>query len=112
MTWESGNGAHWKADWRSSWVTCSSGNTSRTTPIASPGARPSTRSGAPSPNCSPRTRACVPQLDGFVAGAYPDALDLAVAETPLDYDNFPSVCPWPIELILSGDWPGEASETS
>ena len=53
-----------------------------------------------------------PQLDGFVADAYPDALDLAVAETPLEYDAFPSVCPWPVELILSGDWPGEAPETT
>lgn len=34
------------------------------------------------------------RLDEIIRDAYPDAVDLAVAETPLDYDAFPESCPW------------------
>lgn len=37
--------------------------------------------------------------------AYPDAVDLAVAETPLDYDAFPDGCPWSRDQILGAYWP-------
>jgi len=40
-----------------------------------------------------------------VADAYLDARDLAVAETPLDYDAFPADCPWTLEEILNDYWP-------
>jgi hypothetical protein len=42
-----------------------------------------------------------PLTDEFIADAYPDAVDLAVAETPLDYTDFPNVCPWQTDKILS-----------
>jgi hypothetical protein len=44
-------------------------------------------------------------LDQVIAGAYADGLDLAVAETPLDYDAFPAQCPWSAEEILGDHWP-------
>jgi hypothetical protein len=47
------------------------------------------------------------QLDALIEAAYPDAVDLAVGETPLDYDAFPDACPWGAELILGDHWPGE-----
>jgi hypothetical protein len=34
-----------------------------------------------------------------------DARDLAVAETPLNYDAFPASCPWTLEQILDDYWP-------
>jgi len=40
-----------------------------------------------------------------IAVAYPDAVDLAVAETPFDYDAFPKVCPWDEAQILNDCWP-------
>lgn len=46
-----------------------------------------------------------PQVAGFVADAYPDGIDLAVAETPLDYDAFPKTCPWTEYQILGDFWP-------
>jgi hypothetical protein len=45
------------------------------------------------------------QLDTLVESAYRDAVDLAVAETPLDYDAFPKGCPWGLDLILGDHWP-------
>jgi hypothetical protein len=46
-----------------------------------------------------------PQLPEFIADAYPDAIDLAVAETPLDYEVFPKTCPWTEQEILGDFWP-------
>ncbi len=45
------------------------------------------------------------QLAEFIADAYPDGVDLAVAETPHDYDIFPENCPWTPEQILGNFWP-------
>jgi hypothetical protein len=45
------------------------------------------------------------QLDALVAEAYPDALDLAVAETPFDYEAFPPSCPWSSGQVLSETLP-------
>lgn len=45
------------------------------------------------------------QLDALVAEAYPDALDLAVADTPFDYQAFPVSCPWSADQILSEKLP-------
>lgn len=45
-------------------------------------------------------------LNRVIEEAYPDALDLAVAETPFDYDVFPADCPWAEEQILTDYWPG------
>jgi hypothetical protein len=44
-------------------------------------------------------------LDQVIERAYPDGLDLAVAETPLDYDAFPEQCPWRREQILGDHLP-------
>ena len=52
------------------------------------------------------------QVDLLIAEAYPDALDLAVAETPFEYEHFPVICPWTIEQILTAYWPGAAAELS
>jgi hypothetical protein len=46
-----------------------------------------------------------PWIVDAVADAYLDARDLAVAETPLDYDAFPASCPWALEQILDDYWP-------
>lgn len=46
-----------------------------------------------------------PRLDDLIASAYADALDLAIAETPLDEDDFPERCPWRPEQILGDYWP-------
>jgi hypothetical protein len=45
------------------------------------------------------------QLPGFIADAYADGVDLAVAEPPLDYDSFPQSCPWSEQQILDDFWP-------
>lgn len=49
-----------------------------------------------------------PLLGEFIENAYPDAVDLAVAETPYDYDTFPERCPWYAEQILGVFWPTES----
>ncbi|WP_373508917.1 DUF29 domain-containing protein [Thiocapsa sp.] len=46
------------------------------------------------------------RLDEIIRDAYPDAVDLAVAETPLDYDAFPERCPWDEAQIRSTFLPG------
>lgn len=46
-----------------------------------------------------------PWLDEAVPDAYLDARDLAVAETPFDYDAFPAQCPWTLGQILDDYWP-------
>ncbi|HSO83574.1 DUF29 domain-containing protein [Thiocapsa sp.] len=46
------------------------------------------------------------RLDEIIRDAYPDAVDLAVAETPLDYDAFPVGCPWDQTQILGTFLPG------
>lgn len=52
---------------------------------------------------NPSLRPLLPELIGE---AYPGAVDLAVAETPFDYDTFPRSCPWEREQILGDDyWP-------
>ena len=45
------------------------------------------------------------QLSQFIADAYPGAVDLAVAETPFDYEVFPDHCPWDPEQVLGAHWP-------
>jgi len=55
-------------------------------------------------NCSLRAN-----LEHVVERSYLDGLDLAVAETPLDYDALPSTCPWSIEEILGDFWPDVGS---
>jgi len=49
---------------------------------------------------SPSLRARLPEL---IDTGYADGLDLAVAETPFDYDQLPARCPWTPEQVL-GDW--------
>lgn len=49
-------------------------------------------------------------LAEFIADAYPDGVDLAVAETPLDYDVFPETCPWSEEQVLGDFWPDAGQE--
>jgi hypothetical protein len=46
-----------------------------------------------------------PLLTDMIVEAYPDALDLVVAETPLDYPALPQTCPWTEEQILGDFWP-------
>jgi hypothetical protein len=51
---------------------------------------------------NPSLRSCLVEA---VSDAYLDARDLAVAETPLDYDAFPTSCPWTLQQILDDYWP-------
>lgn len=44
-------------------------------------------------------------LSDLLAEVWPDAVDLAVIETPLDYDAFPSDCPWSLGQVLDASWP-------
>jgi hypothetical protein len=46
-----------------------------------------------------------PQVSAFIIDAYPDGVDLAVAESPLDYEAFPGRCPWTEEQALEDFWP-------
>lgn len=46
-----------------------------------------------------------PQLTTFIAKGYQSGLNLAVSETPLDYDAFPETCPWNQDQILGNYWP-------
>jgi hypothetical protein len=46
-----------------------------------------------------------PILADVIAEAYPDGVDLAVAQTPLDYDAFPGTCPWDVRQLLEDFWP-------
>lgn len=54
---------------------------------------------------NPSLRAGLPQV---IDRAYADGLDLAVAETPLDYGAFPATCPWSGDEILGDHWPDAA----
>jgi type II secretory pathway component PulM len=54
---------------------------------------------------NPSLRAGLPQV---IERAYADGLDLAVAETPLDYGAFPATCPWSGDEILGDHWPDAA----
>ncbi len=45
------------------------------------------------------------QVDRMIVDAYPEAIDLAVAETPFDYGHFPEVCPWNQSQVLGDFWP-------
>ena len=45
------------------------------------------------------------RLAEFIAEAYLDGVDLAVAETPLDYGAFPEHCPWTENQVLDDCWP-------
>jgi len=49
------------------------------------------------------------QLAGFIEEAYANGVDLAVAETPLDYPAFPAHCHRSEEQILPDLWPDAAS---
>jgi len=49
------------------------------------------------------------QLHELLPDAYADAVDIAVAETPLDYDAFPQQCPWTIDEILGQQLPDARS---
>ena len=44
-------------------------------------------------------------LGKVIEEAYLDAVDLAVAETPFDYDSFPDACPWNQKQVLTDYWP-------
>ena len=46
-----------------------------------------------------------PQLATFIAKGYQSGLNLAVSETPLDYEAFPQNCPWTEAQILGDYWP-------
>lgn len=47
-------------------------------------------------------------LDKTLTKAYADGRDLATIETGIWIDDFPLVCPWTVEEILSESfWPGE-----
>ncbi len=46
-----------------------------------------------------------PGLGIVIQDAYRDGVDLAVAETPYDYDVFPFKCPWNEAQILTDYWP-------
>lgn len=48
-----------------------------------------------------------PLTNDFIEDAYPDAVDLAVTETPLDYKDFPDTCPWTADKILGNFLPEE-----
>jgi hypothetical protein len=48
------------------------------------------------------------QLPALLVSAFPDGLDLVVAETPLDYGDLPETCPWTQEQILDAWWPEPA----
>jgi ribosomal protein L29 len=50
-----------------------------------------------------------PQLHELLPDAYADAVDRAVAETPLDYDAFPQQWPWTIDEILGQELPDARS---
>ncbi|NES95434.1 MAG: DUF29 domain-containing protein [Desertifilum sp. SIO1I2] len=53
-----------------------------------------------------------PYLPESLEKAYQDALDLAVRETPLNYEDFPQTCPYAIAQILdSAFFPGEPLES-
>jgi hypothetical protein len=45
-------------------------------------------------------------LEDVMERAYADGVDLAVAETPLDYDAFPPTCPWTPDEAIDEHWPG------
>ena len=45
------------------------------------------------------------QVQRMILDAYPEAIDLAVAETPFDYGHFPADCPWDQTQVLSDYWP-------
>lgn len=44
-------------------------------------------------------------LEEAIEDAYQSALNLAVSETPLDYEDFPQECPYPKEQILNPEFP-------
>lgn len=46
-----------------------------------------------------------PYLQEAIEDAYQSALNLAVSETPLDYEDFPQECPYPLEKILNPEFP-------
>lgn len=46
-----------------------------------------------------------PYLQEAIVEAYESGLDLAVGETPLDYNDFPQECPYSQEQILDPDFP-------
>lgn len=52
-----------------------------------------------------------PQVGTLIAGAWPEAVDLAVAETPFDYDRFPERCPWDQAQVLGEFWPTTTEPT-
>jgi hypothetical protein len=46
-----------------------------------------------------------PYLQEAIVDAYESALNLAVSETALDYEDFPQECPYPLEEILNPEFP-------
>ncbi len=62
-------------------------------------------SAARSPSCLDENPSLRSWLVETVPDAYADARDLAVAETPFDYDAFPTSCPWTLEEMLDDYWP-------
>jgi hypothetical protein len=49
-----------------------------------------------------------PYLSQACNDAYEDGVDLVVRETPLEYQQLPQVCPYPVDQILANDFlPGQ-----
>jgi hypothetical protein len=46
-----------------------------------------------------------PYLQEAIEDGYQSALNLAVSETPLDYEDFPQECPYSLEQILNPEFP-------
>ena len=49
-----------------------------------------------------------PYLTEAIEDAYQSALNLAVTETPLDYEDFPEECPYSLDQILNLEFPPKA----
>jgi predicted nucleic acid-binding Zn-ribbon protein len=46
-----------------------------------------------------------PYLEEAIVHAYESALDLAVRETPLDYQDLPANCPYTLDQLFDSDFP-------
>jgi hypothetical protein len=52
-----------------------------------------------------------PYLPEALAEAYQDAIDLAIKDTNLPDETFPTSCPYTLEQIFNADfWPGEVTQ--
>jgi hypothetical protein len=48
-----------------------------------------------------------PYLAEAIADAYESGKDLAVSETPLDYDDLPETCPYTLSQLFDPDFPAD-----